>query len=123
MQRDLLLLAEMIDAAEQTQLLVADVEAEELAKDRQRRDALLWNFAVLGGAAAQVSQELKDRFTDVPWAQPTRMRNRLIHGYWSVDLEIPYTTAKDLLPEFVKQLRIVLAELEAEDAPPDPTDA
>jgi len=48
MRRDLLLLAEMIDAAQQAQHLVDGVTVEELEADRQRRDALLWNFTVLG---------------------------------------------------------------------------
>jgi uncharacterized protein with HEPN domain len=51
MQRDILLLTEMIDAAEQAQQLTANVTVSELESDRQRRDALLWNFTVLGEAA------------------------------------------------------------------------
>jgi uncharacterized protein with HEPN domain len=51
----------------------------------------------------------------VPWAQPARLRNRVIHGYWSIDLEILHTTARDLLPEFVRQLRRVLDVVEAEE--------
>jgi uncharacterized protein with HEPN domain len=52
MQRDILLLTEMIDAAEQAQRLTADITVSQLETDRQRRDALLWNFTVLGEAAA-----------------------------------------------------------------------
>ncbi len=113
MQRDVLLVSEMIAAAEQAQALVADVEVDGLGKDRQRRDALLWNFTVLGEAAAQLSGEVKARFSEVPWDQPTRLRNRIVHGYWSIDLEILHTTARDQLPELVGQLRSVLADLEA----------
>jgi hypothetical protein len=58
MRRDVLLLAEMIDAAEQAQHLVDGVTAEELEADRQRCDALLWNFTVLGEAAGQLSDEV-----------------------------------------------------------------
>jgi uncharacterized protein with HEPN domain len=58
MQRDILLLAEMIDAAEQAQHLVDGVTVEQLEADRQRRDALLWNFTVLGEAAGQLSGEV-----------------------------------------------------------------
>jgi uncharacterized protein with HEPN domain len=47
-----------------------------LETDRQRRDALLWNFTVLGEAAGQLSAEVKDRFPDVAWQQPMRLRNR-----------------------------------------------
>ncbi len=52
MQRDLLLLGEMLEAAEQAQALAADVSLDSLGSDRQRRDALLWNFTVLGEAAS-----------------------------------------------------------------------
>ena len=109
MQRDLLLISEMIAAAEQAQSLVADAELDALGGDRQRRDALLWNFT-----AAQVGVDVKARFPQVEWQQPTRLRNRIVHGYWSIDLEILHTTATDLLPAFVTQLRAVMAELEGE---------
>ena len=62
MQRDILLLTEMVDAAEQAGQLTAGITVSQLETDRQRRDALLWNFTVLGEAAAQLSAELKDRF-------------------------------------------------------------
>lgn len=42
-------------------------------------------------------------------------RNRIVHGYWSIDLEILHTKAADLLPALVEQLRRVLTVLEAED--------
>jgi uncharacterized protein with HEPN domain len=114
MQRDLLLLAEMIEAATQAMVLVTGTGAEALAADRPRRDALLWNFTVLGEAAAQVDPEVKRRFPDVPWALPVRLRNRVVHGYWSIDVEILHTTATDLLPSFVEELQNVLDVLEAE---------
>jgi len=62
MQRDLLLLGEMIDAAEQIQRLAAGITVDELDERRERRDALLWNYTVLGEAAGQVSEETKARF-------------------------------------------------------------
>jgi uncharacterized protein with HEPN domain len=52
MRRDLLLLGEMIDAVEQIQHLAADIAVDELASRRERRDALLWNYTVLGEAMA-----------------------------------------------------------------------
>jgi uncharacterized protein with HEPN domain len=72
---------------------------------------LLWNFTVLGEAATQVSAEAKDRYGYVNWKNPARLRNRIIHGYWSIDLEVLYTTATQQLPAFVEQLRGVLAVL------------
>lgn len=114
MRRELLLIGEMIDAAEQVQRLVQGVDLEDLGLDRQRRDALLWNFTVMGEAASQLADEVKTRFPDIPWAQPSKLRNRVIHGYWSIDIEILHTTAEDQLPDFVNQLRHALAVLESE---------
>jgi uncharacterized protein with HEPN domain len=119
MRRELLLIGEMIEAAEQAQSLVSGADLETLAADRQRRDALLWNFTVLGEAAAQLDADVTERFPEIPWAQPARLRNRIVHGYWSIDLEILHTTATDLLPEFAQQLRKALATLEADLEQPD----
>lgn len=93
MQRDVLLLTEMIDAAKQAHELVTGMSVSQLEDDRQRRDALLWNFTVLGEAAGQLSAEIKQRFPDVPWQQPARLRNRIVHAYWSIGLEVLHTTA------------------------------
>ncbi|MBA2309242.1 MAG: DUF86 domain-containing protein [Pseudonocardiales bacterium] len=112
MQRDLLLVGEMVEAAEQIQQLVDGVTLDELLVDRQRRDALLWNFTVLGEAAVQVSAGVRERFSAVSWQQPQRLRNRIVHGYWSIDLEILHTTATLQLPGFADELRRVLAILE-----------
>jgi uncharacterized protein with HEPN domain len=111
MQRDILLLTEMIDAAEQAQQLVDGVTVSQLEADRQRRDALLWNFTVLGEAASQVSDEVKARFPDITWQQPLRLRNRIVHGYWSIDLEVLHTTATGQLAAFAASLRRALKAL------------
>jgi uncharacterized protein with HEPN domain len=112
MQRDILLLSEMVDAAEQAQRLVAGLSAAEVGADRMRRDSLLWNFTVLGEAATLVSDATKARFPDIPWRNPVRLRNRVVHGYWSVDIEILHTTAVEQLGEFARLLRAALAALQ-----------
>jgi uncharacterized protein with HEPN domain len=98
MRRDVLLLEQMIEAADQAVDLVNGIDVQELAADRIRRDALLWNFTILGEASAQLSAELKQQFADVAWRQPARLRNRIVHGYWSIDLDIVHATAQKQLP-------------------------
>ena len=70
---------------------------------------------MLGEAAAQLQQETRERFPEIPWSQPARLRNRVIHGYWSIDLGILHTTATDQLPDFIAQLRGTLDTLAADD--------
>jgi uncharacterized protein with HEPN domain len=115
MQRDQLLLGEMIDAAERAHHLTDGLTLGQLQDDRMRTESLLWNFTVLGEAAGQLSSELKERFPEIMWHQPARLRNRIVHGYWSIDMEILHTTATDQLPAFARDLREVLQVLIAEN--------
>ena len=64
-------------------------------------------------------QRGQERFADIPRQQPARLRNRIVHGYWSIDLEILHTTATEQLPAFASELRNALDSLtaETEEAP------
>lgn len=112
MRRDRLFLEEMIAAAEQARALTTGVSLHELEQDRVRRDALLWNFTVLGEAAAKISDELKAQHPEIAWRRPADTRNRIIHGYWSIDLEILHTTAQEQLGGLIKGLRAMLEEFD-----------
>ena len=111
MQRDILLLSEMVDAAEQAR-------ASSRGSARQRSvptgcaetRSSGTSRGALGGHAA--SSETKARFPDIPWRNPARLRNRVVHGYWWVDIEILHTTAVEQLGAFARQLRDALAVLQ-----------
>lgn len=109
MQRDRLLLDEIVDAAERIVGLVGDRSVEDLDGDRDRRDAPLWNYTVLGEAAGRLSVELVAAHPGVPWKDPVRVRNRIVNGYWSVDLDVLVATARDDLPGFIAAVRAVEA--------------
>lgn len=61
---------------------------------------------------AKVSAELKERHPEISWRRPADTRNRIVHGYWSIDLEILYNTAAEHLGAMTEALKSVLAELE-----------
>ncbi|RCS57294.1 DUF86 domain-containing protein [Microbacterium sp. JB110] len=113
MRRELLLLREMIDAVERIRQVVGDLDAESLRDDDLRTESVLWNFTVLGEAAAQMPGDVKERHPDVGWAQPTCLRNRIVHGYWSVDVRLLHDVATHDLAELVDQLSAVLEAAES----------
>jgi|HubBroStandDraft_1064217.scaffolds.fasta_scaffold08984_2 uncharacterized protein with HEPN domain len=67
MRRDLLLLGEMIQAADRAHELTRGLTLQALQDDRLRSESLLWNFTVLGEAAAHLSGEIKEHFPDIAW--------------------------------------------------------
>jgi len=68
-----------------------------------------------GEAVGQLSNETKDAYPSVAWAATVRMRNRIVHGYWSIDLDVLLATAADDLPAFLGDVRDVLARVSSED--------
>lgn len=114
MRRDVLLMRERIDAGTRIREVVGDLDAGALRADRLRLDSMLWNFTILGEAAARVPGEVKERHPSVGWAQPTRLRNRIVHGYWSVDVNILHAAAVEDLPKLLDQLLVVLDTYETE---------
>ncbi len=111
MQRELVLLTEILDAGDRIIELVAGRDVADVEANRNVRDALLWNYTVLGEAASQVSQELKDAHPSVPWSDPVRLRNRIVHGYWSVELDILISTAEQDLPGMLVAVRRIAEQL------------
>ena len=111
MRRDAVLLAEIVNAVGRILDLTATLSATELEAAPDRRDSLLWNFTVLGEGVSQLSDGLKADHTAIPWTDASRIRNRIVHGYWSVDFEVLCATARDDLPSFLAGVRTVMDSL------------
>ena len=111
MRRDALLLGEITEAAERIVELTTGRSSSYFETNRDHREALLWNFTVLGEAVSQLSEELKQDYPQVGWADPVRTRNRIVHGYWSVDLDVLVAAADNDLPGLIRDLRSVQTDL------------
>jgi uncharacterized protein with HEPN domain len=95
--------------------------ALEMADGRQRTDltantmlamALARCLEILGEAASNVTSEVRVRFSAIPFAKMVSMRNRLIHAYFDVDLDIVWTTVVDDLPSLLPILDSALVEID-----------
>ncbi len=118
MRPESLFLREMIDAAETIVELVGPRSMAELDDDETRRAAVLWHFTVLGEAASQLADSFKEANPSIPWAKATRLRNRIVHGYWDISIQIIHAAATDDLPPLIESLGGVLATFES----PRPSD-
>lgn len=104
MRRDELLLQEILDAARRIVELTIGKTSAEIDADRDRKDALMWNFTVLGEAASQLNDEIKAAYPNIEWSDPIRLRNRIVHGYWSADTDVLLATARHDVPALIVQL-------------------
>jgi uncharacterized protein with HEPN domain len=88
------------------------------------QDAVLRNFAVIGEATRNISEELRNQHSEIPWRQIAAFRNFVIHAYWGVKLERVWQIIQDDLPTLKAQVKAMLRKLEEnEDKNGDDTNA
>lgn len=102
-------LRHMVDHAREAVELLGGKSARELERDRVLNLALVRLLELVGEAAASVPAEGRGPYPEIPWYEIVGLRNRLIHGYDSVDLEIVWQTIHHDLPPLVSALERILS--------------
>jgi uncharacterized protein with HEPN domain len=77
------------------------------------QDAVIRNLEVIGEAVKALSDEVKNARTEIPWQMIARMRDKLIHHYFSVDVDIVWQTAIEELRDLQKGVAELLREMTA----------
>ncbi len=108
-------LRQMLEHGREALGLVQHRAREDLDKDRVLTLALCRLVEIIGEAAHRVSESCRGRYTDIPWRQIVGLRNRLIHGYDSIDLDVLWEVLTGDLPPLVHALALAA---EAGDAAP-----
>ena len=73
-------------------------------EDSTLKRAFVRAVEVIGEAAKNISPELKEKYSIVPWRNITGTRDKLIHGYFVIDYDLVYDIVKNNIPELKKQL-------------------
>lgn len=109
MKSDIPYLAHIADSIGAIETFVSG-DKERFLKERLIQDAVIRNFEIIGEAAGHLSDELKDT-SDAPFVKVIAFRNRLIHGYWSVDLLLVWDIILTELPALKKEVERLLQVL------------
>ena len=95
----------MIEACESVQRFIQGRRRLDFESDQMLLFAVVRAIEVLGEAAGKVSEDTRSACPQIPWPGITNMRNRLIHGYFDIDIDIVWNTASIELPALLTDLR------------------
>ena len=95
-------LRHLVDAAETAIRFASDRSRADLDTDEMLALALTKLVEIVGEAAKQVSGETKDAHPEIPWSAAARMRDRLVHHYFDIDLDVLWSTVRQDLPALLE---------------------
>lgn len=101
-------LQDVLEAAQKAIAFCEGMQLEEFRKDEKTTFAVLRALEILGEATKNIPRSVREAHPRLPWREMAGMRDKLIHRYFGVDLEIVWTTVRERLPEVIKEVRVLL---------------
>ena len=100
----------MIEASEEALEYARNRRLSDVETDPALRHLLVRDLEILGEAASRVSSSLQAAHPEIPWRTMVNTRNRLIHAYFEIDMDIVWSTVQEALPQILSQLQTILKD-------------
>jgi len=103
------LLIDMLESIRRIQMYVDGLEYQDFINDLKTQDAVIRALEILGEASKRMSPSIKNQFPDIPWKLMAGMRDKLIHEYFGVNLDVVWEVVTNNLPALFSQIECILS--------------
>jgi uncharacterized protein with HEPN domain len=110
-RRDADLIQDILESINRINTYTEKISFEEFSDDYKSQDAVIRNLEILGEAVKLLSTETKEKYAQIPWKDITGTRDRLIHDYFGVNIDIVWDIIKNELPQLIPVLNKISADL------------
>jgi len=102
-------LRHILDAAFEAVSFTEGHRREDLDSDRKLSLSLVRLLEIIGEAARGITEEFRQEHSELPWKSMAGMRDRLIHGYFDVNLDVVWKTVTNDLPPLIEKLEKIVS--------------
>jgi len=104
-------LIDILDSINDIENFIRGMNFEEFKRDKKTIYAVVRSIEVIGEATKKIPRALKDKHRVVPWKKMAGMRDRLIHEYFGIDVEILWKTVREDIPPLKQSIQNILESL------------
>lgn len=106
------LLDDILDAINKIHVYTHGFDLARFRSDDRTVDAVARNLEIVGEAAARLPDDFRAAWPDVPWGRIVALRNRIVHAYFGLDLELVWSIINTDLQSLQSQLMEIRKNLD-----------
>ncbi|MFQ6002196.1 MAG: DUF86 domain-containing protein [Candidatus Zixiibacteriota bacterium] len=115
MKKDKIYLQHIYEATAYVENFIGAMGKDEFLKNILVQSAVIRQLEIIGEAVKNLSAVLKRKYKEIPWSDIAGLRDKLIHGYFGVDLKLVWKISTKDIPELKKQISKILVEINSVD--------
>lgn len=100
-----ILIQDILECGDKILRYTANMNFDTFSEDEKTVDAVIRNFEIIGEAANRITEAFKNLNEDIDWHKIRGFRNRIVHDYAGVDLNIVWAIITDFLPSTLNNIR------------------
>ena len=105
---DISYLKDVLDAIERIETYVEGVSKDTFYNYLMMQDAVMHQIEIIGEASNRISETFREQHPELPWMEMRAIRNKIVHDYRGIELEIIWDTIKNNLPGLKSQINRLL---------------
>jgi len=106
-QRDDIRILDIEECINRIELYIKNLDYEQFMQDIKTQDAVIRNLEIIGEAAKNVTDEFKEKYSNIAWYEIGRLRDKLIHHYSGINFDVVWSIVQNDIPKLKNDIATI----------------